>query len=168
MQQCPPVSPAIPSQLVLRAHQIARCSVVVFFFSGYDGGDCCSCTCSTERFGVGCFDFDFACIDPAAECVDDDDVTADMVENCGFVQGLGKASVTPPHTYPLVYVPIIPFFTSETDEGDDNSYFVAHVDELRSRAFKPPVASTMRGGQLKPISTHRYFLAHTYKPWPSQ
>ncbi|CAM9781863.1 unnamed protein product, partial [Ectocarpus fasciculatus] len=56
---------------------------------GYDGGDCCECTCETpsdyegdwrcSKDGSG-----FACIDPAAPCVEDDDITADMVENCGL------------------------------------------------------------------------------------
>ena len=31
----------------------------------------------------------FQCIDPAAECVDDDDVTAGMVDNCS-VYGIGE------------------------------------------------------------------------------
>ena len=43
----------------------------------YDGGDCCSCTCTTP---FGCFEF--ACVDPRAECVDDDDITVDQLENC--------------------------------------------------------------------------------------
>ncbi|CAM9907104.1 unnamed protein product [Pylaiella littoralis] len=59
---------------------------------GYDGGDCCSCTCTAPE---NSWDDDyscarFACIDPGATCVDDDDVTADMVENCGYVFGLGN------------------------------------------------------------------------------
>lgn len=29
-----------------------------------------------------CGYYGFACIDPRAECVDDDDITADMAENC--------------------------------------------------------------------------------------
>ncbi|CAM9510166.1 unnamed protein product, partial [Ectocarpus sp. 13 AM-2016] len=47
---------------------------------GYDGGDCCSCTCLDDFYECG--SNGFACIDPSAECVDDDDVTVDMVENC--------------------------------------------------------------------------------------
>ncbi|CAN0048971.1 unnamed protein product [Ectocarpus fasciculatus] len=47
---------------------------------GYDRGDCCSCTCVDEAYECGTNGF--ACIDPSAECVDDDDVTADMIENC--------------------------------------------------------------------------------------
>ncbi|CAM9940368.1 unnamed protein product, partial [Ectocarpus sp. 12 AP-2014] len=30
-----------------------------------------------------------ACIDPDASCVDDDDVTAEMVENCEWVNDIG-------------------------------------------------------------------------------
>ena len=45
--------------------------------TGYDGGDCCQCTCvSTDLFTCGNEDDGgFACIDPSAECVDDDDFT---------------------------------------------------------------------------------------------
>lgn len=55
----------------------------------YDDGDCCECTCQNDtdddyRCGQWA---DFACIDPAAPCVDDDDITADLVENCGYVSG---------------------------------------------------------------------------------
>ncbi|CAN0298091.1 unnamed protein product, partial [Ectocarpus fasciculatus] len=54
----------------------------------YDGGDCCSCTCENE------FDDDwgctqFACVDPLAACVGDDDITIDMFENCRYVLGVG-------------------------------------------------------------------------------
>eukprot|EP00903_Cladosiphon_okamuranus_P014618 g13556.t1 len=59
----------------------------------YDGGDCCECTCSTEGNpyddDIGCRD-GFQCIDPAAPCVDDDDVTIEDVENCGYVEGKGN------------------------------------------------------------------------------
>ncbi|CAM9369324.1 unnamed protein product, partial [Ectocarpus fasciculatus] len=48
---------------------------------GYDGGDCCECTCQTDSSVWGCNPDRFACIDPDAPCVDDDDVTAEMVEN---------------------------------------------------------------------------------------
>lgn len=43
--------------------------------SGYDGGDCCECTCvSTAFFTCGSEDYGgFACVDPSAPCVDDDD-----------------------------------------------------------------------------------------------
>ncbi|CAM9310619.1 unnamed protein product, partial [Ectocarpus fasciculatus] len=47
---------------------------------GYDRGDCCSCTCVDEAFECG--SNGFACIDPSAECVDDDDVTVDILQNC--------------------------------------------------------------------------------------
>lgn len=32
----------------------------------------------------------FACIDPDAPCVDDDDITIDIVENCGDVGSIGN------------------------------------------------------------------------------
>ncbi|CAN0485885.1 unnamed protein product, partial [Ectocarpus sp. 12 AP-2014] len=50
---------------------------------GYDGGDCCACTCvgPDDEF-VWCQDEDFACIDPDAPCVGDDDVTDQIAENC--------------------------------------------------------------------------------------
>ena len=52
---------------------------------GYDGGDCCECTCE------GACEF-FACIDPSAPCVDDDDVTIVEVENCGYVSAIGPVN----------------------------------------------------------------------------
>ncbi|CAN0370169.1 unnamed protein product, partial [Ectocarpus sp. 8 AP-2014] len=61
---------------------------------GYDGGDCCECTCEHpwDDDGWACASngSGFACIDPAAPCVDDDDITAVMVENCGNVAGVGN------------------------------------------------------------------------------
>ncbi|CAN0319675.1 unnamed protein product [Ectocarpus sp. 8 AP-2014] len=48
---------------------------------GYDGGDCCECTCVSEgeyECGAG----GYACIDPAAECVNDDDVTFQIASTC--------------------------------------------------------------------------------------
>ncbi|CAM9376319.1 unnamed protein product, partial [Ectocarpus sp. 12 AP-2014] len=54
---------------------------------GYDGGDCCECTCVVDWSAeFGCTEF--ACIDPTAPCVDDDDVTADALENC-MIEYLG-------------------------------------------------------------------------------
>eukprot|EP00903_Cladosiphon_okamuranus_P005791 g5738.t1 len=59
----------------------------------YDGGDCCSCTCdpgsSDDDYRCGQYS-DFACIDPAAPCVDDDDITVDIVENCDYPAGIGN------------------------------------------------------------------------------
>ena len=55
----------------------------------YDGGDCCSCTC-VDAPDFTCGDGrGFQCIDPAAPCVNDDDITIDQVENCGFVSAIG-------------------------------------------------------------------------------
>ena len=43
--------------------------------SGYDGGDCCECTCvSTSDYTCGEHGGYF-CLDPGANCVGDDDVT---------------------------------------------------------------------------------------------
>ncbi|CAM9718522.1 unnamed protein product, partial [Ectocarpus sp. 12 AP-2014] len=57
---------------------------------GYDGGDCCECTCVDAWSDEGCEHSYFACIDPAAPCVDDDGITADMMENCGYTIGYGN------------------------------------------------------------------------------
>ncbi|CAN0549726.1 unnamed protein product, partial [Ectocarpus sp. 12 AP-2014] len=60
------------------------------FLSGYDGGDCCECTCvSSEDDEDSCSKTTFACIDPTARCVDDDDVTV-MVKSC-LVSSLGDS-----------------------------------------------------------------------------
>ena len=56
----------------------------------YDGGDCCSCTCDSP---FGCFDF--ACVDPSAECVNDDDVTVDIFDNCPFIFSVGNGFCDP-------------------------------------------------------------------------
>ena len=53
------------------------CPVLDISTSGYDGGDCCECTCVTTDFfecGEG-YHGGYTCIDPGAECVDEDDVT---------------------------------------------------------------------------------------------
>lgn len=51
------------------------CFCLGFLLTGYDGGDCCSCTCvSTETRTCGEYG-EYACLDPSASCVDDDDVT---------------------------------------------------------------------------------------------
>ncbi|CAM9420387.1 unnamed protein product, partial [Laminaria digitata] len=49
------------------------CNIV----SGYDGGDCCECTCvSTTNHECGAsVHGGFACLDAGALCVDDDEVT---------------------------------------------------------------------------------------------
>ena len=44
--------------------------------SGYDGGDCCHCTCVSANFACGTgSNGGFACRDPSAPCVEDDDVS---------------------------------------------------------------------------------------------
>ncbi|CAM9555644.1 unnamed protein product, partial [Hapterophycus canaliculatus] len=53
---------------------------------GYDGGDCCACTCESAEFSCG----DFACVDPDAPCVDDDDITIAVAENCGSPSDIGN------------------------------------------------------------------------------
>ena len=55
-------------------------------YSGYDGGDCCECTCVGSELQCGQYG-QYACIDPAAPCVDDDDITVELAENCFFVSG---------------------------------------------------------------------------------
>ncbi|CAM9387680.1 unnamed protein product, partial [Hapterophycus canaliculatus] len=66
---------------------------------GYDGGDCCECTCvpdtdsTSDTRWQGCKEF--ACIDPDATCVNDDDITVDMFENCGYVSGIGNGYCDP-------------------------------------------------------------------------
>lgn len=50
---------------------------------------CCECTCVSETdddYRCGQYN-DFACVDPAAPCVDDDDITIEMVEHCDYVSG---------------------------------------------------------------------------------
>lgn len=42
---------------------------------------CCACTCQ-DTADNSCGGLGFVCIDPEAPCVEDDDVTVDMVENC--------------------------------------------------------------------------------------
>ncbi|CBJ33705.1 conserved unknown protein [Ectocarpus siliculosus] len=61
---------------------------------GYDGGDCCECTCEVPTdddwdndLYVACGE-GFACIDPSAPCVNDDDITVDVDESCDAV-GMG-------------------------------------------------------------------------------
>ncbi|CAM9104677.1 unnamed protein product, partial [Hapterophycus canaliculatus] len=54
----------------------------------YDGGDCCECTCEDRAPDELCGDEGFSCIDPDAACVNDDDVTVDMIDNC-LSEGLG-------------------------------------------------------------------------------
>ncbi|CAM9842057.1 unnamed protein product [Ectocarpus fasciculatus] len=48
---------------------------------GYDGGDCCECTCISEG-EYECGASGYACIDPAAECVNDDDVSFQIASSC--------------------------------------------------------------------------------------
>ena len=50
----------------------------------------------------------FACVDPEAACVNDDDVTIDMVENCGWIGSIGELrspSVTLYFDVKLVFEP---------------------------------------------------------------
>ena len=50
------------------------------------------CPCQSQ--GNGEYDCtDFACVDPEAPCVDDDDVTVDMVANCGDIASIGEVTV---------------------------------------------------------------------------
>lgn len=72
---------------------MCNCSLVSPLYpSDYDGGDCCECTCEVPEDNdepnydgtVECGTF--ACIDPAAPCVDDDSVTVDMLYFCNAKQ----------------------------------------------------------------------------------
>ncbi|CBJ33966.1 expressed unknown protein [Ectocarpus siliculosus] len=60
---------------------------------GYDGGDCCECTCQTQSdddyYSGRCDKEYMACIDPDASCVDDDDVTIELVANCSHAGAIG-------------------------------------------------------------------------------
>ncbi|CAN0423630.1 unnamed protein product, partial [Scytosiphon promiscuus] len=54
----------------------------------YDGGDCCECTCVPYVYSDDFSDYtysscsnNFACIDPEAPCVDDDDITIDVPDS---------------------------------------------------------------------------------------
>ena len=59
---------------------------------------CCECTCSRDddddwacsEKGAG-----FACIDPEAECVNDDDITIGIAENCPHPETIGEDGVAP-------------------------------------------------------------------------
>ena len=64
----------------------------------YDGGDCCACTCVSGPNRECGDDADgYSCIDPSAECVNDDDITVDMFDNCDSVRLIGKATTIPQH-----------------------------------------------------------------------
>ena len=67
-------SPSISGIRPRRAIVLRRSKKSVFFFtsSGYDGGDCCSCTC-VDTTAFICDDNYFRCIDPRASCVGEDD-----------------------------------------------------------------------------------------------
>lgn len=45
--------------------------------SGYDGGDCCRCTCVDRNFDCG-ENNDFTCRDPSASCFEDNSTTSDI------------------------------------------------------------------------------------------
>ena len=53
---------------------------------------------STDNYTCGVNGF--ACIDPDAECVDDDDVTVGMIENCGWLGSIGRARAASLHSSP--------------------------------------------------------------------
>lgn len=59
--------------------------------TGYDGGDCCECTCISTDDHVCGESSDFACVDPSASCVSDDvDLTSTEED--------GDASLTSDYT----------------------------------------------------------------------
>lgn len=64
--------------------------MLLFPCPDYDGGDCCECTCDPANArslrDFACDQFvGFACIDPNAACVDDDDITVDMLGLCAVL-----------------------------------------------------------------------------------
>ncbi len=61
----------------------------------YDGGDCCSCTCEDTPNQECGQSGGFACIDPQATCVDDDDITVDMLDECVDVSEIGETRRNP-------------------------------------------------------------------------
>lgn len=65
--------------------------------SGYDGGDCCQCTCvSTTSFTCGDnFHGGFQCIDPSAPCVADDDFTSNQSDEESYTEYTTSSSCVP-------------------------------------------------------------------------
>lgn len=53
------------------------CAVGILL-AGYDGGDCCVCTCQ-DGPDYECGDLGFSCIDPDAPCVDDEDGSSTVI-----------------------------------------------------------------------------------------
>lgn len=84
----------VPSPHCSSRTALARCHVQTYFvYADYDGGDCCQCTCNAPDSDDDwrCSDdATYACIDPAAPCVEDDDITAEMVEHCGYPGSIGN------------------------------------------------------------------------------
>ncbi|CAB1108035.1 unnamed protein product [Ectocarpus sp. CCAP 1310/34] len=76
---------------VFRLQKRDRTFSMLLYSCAYDGGDCCECTCESHDDGYEyyCKPGSFACIDPGAECVDDDDNTAEQYEHCGWVTRIG-------------------------------------------------------------------------------
>jgi len=63
----------------------------------------------------------YRCIDPSAPCVDDDDVTVDMVEGCGFLESVGEISREGFH--PSRWLPHLPI-----DLRVDAAQTLGHID----------------------------------------
>lgn len=80
-------------------------------------GDCCECTCAPRKGEYdlyGCTQF--ACIDPSARCVDDDDITVDMVASCPWINGVGDG-----HCWPELNTPECNY-----DGGGKPGFFVVY------------------------------------------
>jgi len=75
--------------LAFRVRSVPR-SPRVLLEKDYDGGDCCECTCVTDDDYQGCGN-GFACIDPEAPCVNDDDLTTGFFDDCDEAR-MGDAS----------------------------------------------------------------------------
>lgn len=79
-----PVSKQMRGRVNQDNHEMSTFPRPSFRPSGYDGGDCCECTSEGYR-DQNCDEFTrFASINPEAACVDDDDVTVDMLESCAL------------------------------------------------------------------------------------
>ena len=83
---CPSVRTCVGPRAVCDPQNVPECN--------YDGGDCCSCTC-VDTPSYTCGIAGFSCVDPSADCVEDDDITTGVVDNCEFVEAIGEDGAIP-------------------------------------------------------------------------
>lgn len=80
-----------PTPLILFCHSSAASCRRPRQECRYDGGDCCACTCVHSTYS--CPPERFKCVDPDAECLDEDDdgwpVQVEAVESSGTGGGVG-------------------------------------------------------------------------------